>query len=159
MLILEWEILRTSTSMQRRQWQPTPVVLLGKSHGWGPGLLQSMGSGRIRHDWVISLSPCTFMHWRRKWQPNPVFWPGESQGQWSLMGCPLLGSTESDTTEGMQQQQPQLLPCRRIRTNFWYRKYREIHISWWKFVPFIYVWEIERIPYFLKKEWWPDFHL
>ena len=30
--------------------QPTPVVLLGKSHGWGPGRLQSMGSGRVEHD-------------------------------------------------------------------------------------------------------------
>ena len=55
-----------------------------------PGRLQFMGSRRIRHDWVTSLSLFTFMHWRRKWQPTPVFLPGESQG-W---GC-----TESDTTE------------------------------------------------------------
>ena len=34
-----------------------------------PGGLQSMGSLRIRHDWVTSLSLFTFMHWRRKWQP------------------------------------------------------------------------------------------
>ena len=40
-----------------------------------------------------------FMHWRRKWQPTPVFLPGESQGQGSLVGCPLWGRTESDTTE------------------------------------------------------------
>ena len=40
-----------------------------------------------------------FLHWRRKWQPTPVFLPGESQGQRSLVGCRLWGSTESDMTE------------------------------------------------------------
>ena len=40
-----------------------------------PGRLQSMGSQRDRHDWAISLSLFTFMHWRRKWQPTPVFLP------------------------------------------------------------------------------------
>ena len=64
-----------------------------------PGRLQSMGSLRVRHDWVTSLSLFTFMHWRRKWQPTPVFLPGESQGWRSLVGCRLWGRTESDTTE------------------------------------------------------------
>ena len=35
-----------------------------------PGRLQSMGSLRLGHDWVTSLSLFTFMHWRRKWQPT-----------------------------------------------------------------------------------------
>ena len=64
-----------------------------------PGRLQSMGSLRVRHDWVNSLSLFTFMHWRRKWQPTPVFLPGESHGQRSLLGCHLWGHTESDTTD------------------------------------------------------------
>jgi len=64
-----------------------------------PGGLQSMGSLRVGHDWVTSLSLFTFMHWRRKWQPTPVFLPGESQGQGSLVGCCLWGCTESDMTE------------------------------------------------------------
>ena len=64
-----------------------------------PGRLQSMGSPRVRHDWVTSLSLFTFMHWRRKWQPTPVFLPGESQGWGSLVGCRLWGPTKSDTTE------------------------------------------------------------
>ena len=64
-----------------------------------PGRLQSMGSLRVGHDWVTSLSLFTFMHWRRKWQPTPVFLPGESQGWGSLVGCHLWGHTESDTTE------------------------------------------------------------
>ena len=37
-------------------------------------------------------------------EPTPVFFPGESQGRRSLVGCRLLGRTESDTTEVTQQQ-------------------------------------------------------
>ena len=61
--------------------------------------LKSMGLLRVGHDWETSLSLFTFMHWRRKWQPTPVFLPGDSQGRRSLVGCPLWGRTESDTTE------------------------------------------------------------
>ena len=77
----------------RRQWQ--------RRIPWTeePGRLQSMGSLRVGHDWVTSLSLFTFMHWRRKWQPTPVFLPGESQGWESLVGCCLWGRTKSDTTE------------------------------------------------------------
>ena len=32
-----------------------------------PGRLQSTGSRRVRHDWAISLSLFTFMHWRSGW--------------------------------------------------------------------------------------------
>ena len=56
-----------------------------------PGRLQSMGSQRVGHDWVTSLSLLTFMHWRRKWQPTLVFLPGESQGQ-EPGGLPSMGS-------------------------------------------------------------------
>ena len=75
-----------------------------------PGRLQSMGSWRVGHDWVTSLSLFTFMHWRRKWQPTPVFLPGESQGRRSLVSCRLWGCTELDTTEATWQQQSSLLP-------------------------------------------------
>ena len=64
-----------------------------------PGRLQSMGSRRVGHDWVTSLSLFTFMHQRRKWQPTPAFLPGESQGWQSLVGCHLWGRTELDMTE------------------------------------------------------------
>ena len=37
-----------------------------------------------------------------------VFLPGESQGRGSLVGCPLWGRTELDTTEVTQQQQQQV---------------------------------------------------
>ena len=64
-----------------------------------PGRLQSMGSLRVGHDWVTSLSLFTFLHWRRKGQSTTVLLPGESQGRGSLVGCQLWGLTESDTTE------------------------------------------------------------
>ena len=80
--------------IQRRQWQPTPVLLPGKSCGWMSLVgCSPWDMGRVRHDWATSLSLFTFMHWRRKWQPTPVFLPRESQG------CRPWGRTESDTTE------------------------------------------------------------
>ena len=61
-----------------------------------PGRLQSMGSLRVRHDWVTSHSLFTFMHWRRKWQPTPVFLPGESQGRGAWWAA-IYGVTQSRT--------------------------------------------------------------
>ena len=72
-----------------------------------PGVLQSIGSLRVGHDSVTSLSLFTFVHWRRKWQTIPVFLPGESQGRRSLVGCLPWGRTELDTTEATWQQQQQ----------------------------------------------------
>ena len=69
-----------------------------------PGGLQSMGSLRVGHDWVTSLSLFTFMHWSKKWQPTPVFLPGESQGRGSLVGCHLRGRTRVKSTEVPYQQ-------------------------------------------------------
>ena len=76
-------------------WQEKAVAPHSRTLAWKipwmeePGGLQSMGSLRVRHNWAISLSLFTFMHWGRKWQPTPVFLPGESQGQRSLVGCRL----------------------------------------------------------------------
>ena len=61
-----------------------------------PGRLQSMGSRRVGHNWVTSLSLFTFMHWRRKWQSTPVFLPGESQGGGSLVAA-VYGVAQSRT--------------------------------------------------------------
>ena len=90
-----------------------------------PGRRQSMGSLRVRHDWVTSLSLFTFMHWRRKWQPTPVFLPGESQGRQSLVGCRLWGRTESDMTEVTQQQQQytKICKCRKDYNSVLYYKH------------------------------------
>ena len=41
----------------RRKWQPTPVSLPAKSHGWRNLVtLQSIGSQRVGHDWATSLT-------------------------------------------------------------------------------------------------------
>ena len=89
---LNWtEIIRTTSSLyyfnsliaqlMEKAMAPHSSTLAWKipwmEEAGGP---QSIGSLRVRHDWVTSLSLFTFMHWRRKWQPTPVFLPGESQG-------------------------------------------------------------------------------
>ena len=107
------------------KWHPTPVLLLGKSHGW-KSLVGCSPWGRKESDTTEQLhfSLFTFMHWRRKWQPTPVFLPGESQGRGSLVGCRLWGHTESDTTEATQQQlvgKESTCQCRRPQFNSWAR--------------------------------------
>ena len=68
-------------SQRERAMAPHPSTLAWKIQWMEPGRLQSMGSLRVGHNWVTSLSLFTFMHWRRKWQLTPVFLPGESQGR------------------------------------------------------------------------------
>ena len=56
-----------------------------------PGRLQSMGSLRVGHNWVTSLSLFTFMYWRRKWQPTRVLaWRIPGTGEPG--GLPSVGS-------------------------------------------------------------------
>ena len=74
-----------------------------------PGRLQSMGSLRVGHDWVTSLSLFTFLHWRRKWQPTPVFLPGESQG-WGSLVAAIYGVTQSWTR--LKRLSSSSIPCR-----------------------------------------------
>ena len=77
-LILNWGIHK----LLEKAMAPHSSTLAWKiSWTEEPGGLQCMGSLRVGHDWVTSLSLFTFMHWRRTWQPTPVFLPGESQGQ------------------------------------------------------------------------------
>ena len=61
-----------------------------------PGGLPSMGSHRVRHDWVTSLSLFTSMHWRRKWQPTPVFFlenPRDRGAWWAAVYGVAQGQT------------------------------------------------------------------
>ena len=87
----------------RREWQPTPVFLPGKSHGQR-SLVGHSPWGRKKVDtteWLHFTHFTHFIlyHWKRKWQPSPVFLPGESHGQRSLAGHGSWGCRESDTTE------------------------------------------------------------
>ena len=85
---------------RRRQWQPTPVLLPGKSHGWR-SLVGSSLWGRKESDtterlpFLFSLSCIGEGHGN----PTPAFLPGESQGRGSLVGSSLWGREELDTTE------------------------------------------------------------
>ena len=100
MSLIKHDLRVTRTSHSEKAMAPHSSTLAWRIP-WAkePGRLQSMGSWRVGHDWVTSLSLFTFMHWRRKWHPTPVFLPGESQGWGSLVGCRLWGRTESDTIE------------------------------------------------------------
>ena len=61
----------------RRQWHPTRVLLLGKSHG-RRSLVGCSPWGLKESDW---LSDFTFTFHFYAWEKNtPVFLPGESQG-------------------------------------------------------------------------------
>ena len=63
-----------------------------------PGRLQSMGSLRVGHNWMTSLSLFSFMHWKRKWQLTPVFLPGgRIPGIGEPGGLPSMGSQQSWT--------------------------------------------------------------
>ena len=55
-----WQLVYTL--FWRRKWQPTPVLLPGKFHGWRSLVGYSPWGWRVRHDWVTSLSLFTFIH-------------------------------------------------------------------------------------------------
>ena len=88
---------------RRRKWQPTPVLLPGKSHGqrslvgYNPWGHKEWDTTERLH--FIHFTHFTLYHWRRKWQPTPVFLPGESHGQRSLAGHGPWGRRESEMTE------------------------------------------------------------
>ena len=89
---------------QRRQWQPTPVLLPGKSHGWSSLVGYSLwGPEELdTTEWLhfhFSLS-CT-----GGGNGNPLQCSSlENPRDGSLVGCRLWGRTESDTTDVTQQQ-------------------------------------------------------
>ena len=90
----------------RRQWQPTPVLLPGKSHGWR-SLVGCSPWGREESDterlhFHFSLS-CT-----GEGNGNPVQCSClENPRDGGAPGCHLWGRIESDATEATQQQQQQ----------------------------------------------------
>ena len=110
---------------QRMRWLDgiTNSMVWASSRSWWwsgkPGVLQSMGSQRVGHDWVSELILIWWprgkepawqcrrhvfdpwfgkIFWRMKWQPTPVFLPGKSYGQRSLAGYSLWGCKKSVTT-------------------------------------------------------------
>ena len=84
--------------IQRRQWQPIPVLLPGKSHGWR-SLEGCSPWGLYELDTTERFHFFHFHALEKEMATHPVFLPGESQGRGSLVGCRLWGRTESDTPE------------------------------------------------------------
>ena len=99
-----WERLKTGGEGDDRRWndwmtsltQWTCVWVNSRSWWWTgrPGMLQSMGSQRVRHDWETELNWTGKIPWRREKLPTPVLWPREFHGLYNLWG-----HKESDTTE------------------------------------------------------------
>ena len=91
-LIAVYILIKLHSFIRRRQWQATPVLLPGKSHGQ-----KSLAGYRLcgcrELDTTVQLS------WRRQWHPTPVLLPGKSQGRRSMVGCSSWGREELDTTE------------------------------------------------------------
>ena len=94
-----------------------------------PGGLQSMGSLRVGHDWVTSLSLFTFMHWRRKWQPTPVFLPEtprDGGAWWAAVYGVAQSRTQlkwlSSSNRPMLAKKQELEPCMKQLTGSGLRK-------------------------------------
>ena len=92
--ILVWEIpwIEDPSRLLEKAMAPHSSTLAWKIP-WTeePGRLQSMGSLRVGHDWVASLSLFTFTRWRRKWQPTGVLaWRIPGMGEPG--GLPSMGS-------------------------------------------------------------------
>ena len=105
-----WKRLRAGGEGDDRGWEgwmasPTQWTWVWVDTGswwWTgrPGMLQFMGSQRVRHDWATELNWIqTLNSGTGKWQPTPVFLPGEFHGQKSLVGYSPWGCKESDTIE------------------------------------------------------------
>ena len=120
-----WETLRIGEGGNRRwdgwmaswtQW--TWVWINSRSWWWTgrPGVLQSMGSQRVGHNWATELNWTEVLKnlparqewgfvpwvrkipWRRKWKFTLVFFPGKSHGHNSLLGNIHGVAKESDLT-------------------------------------------------------------
>ena len=84
----------------RKKWQPTPILLPEKFHGWR-SLVGYSPWDRKESDKTEQIHFLSFYSsfWRRTWQRTPVFLLGESHGPRGLVGYSLWGCKESDTTK------------------------------------------------------------
>ena len=89
--------------LRRRQWQPTPVLLPGKSHGWR-SLVGCSPWGRKESDTTERLRFHFSLSCIGEGNGNPLQRSClENPRDGSLVGCRLCGRTESDMTEVTQQ--------------------------------------------------------
>ena len=93
----------------RRKWQPTPVFLLGKSHGWGAQLATVLGitkSGTQLSDWA-RINTGMLMNSEHHWDPARDF-----QRAFRLMHAQLLPKHPGRKQESKQISHP-------ISIKFW----------------------------------------
>ena len=95
MVVCYTPIALISHVSRRRQWQPTPVLSPGISHGWR----SLVGCSPWGHEESDMTEWLDFHALEKEMATTLVFLPGESQGRGSLVDCRLWGRTESDTTE------------------------------------------------------------
>ena len=90
---------RFLTRLWRRQWQPTPVLLPGKSHGWR-SLVRCSPWGHEESDTTERLHFHFSLSCVGEGNGNPLQCSClENPRDGSLVGCRPWGRTESDTTE------------------------------------------------------------
>ena len=93
--------------LRRRQRQPTPVLLPGKSHGWR-SLVGYSPWGREELDMTERLHFHFSLSCTGEENGNPFQYSSlENPRDGSLVGCHLWVHTELDTTDMTQQQQQQ----------------------------------------------------
>jgi len=76
----------------RRQWQPTPVLLPGKSHGQRSLVGCCLWGRIVRHDWVTSLSLFTFHALEKEMATHSSVLAWRIPGRAEPGGLPSMGS-------------------------------------------------------------------
>ena len=108
--------------IRRRQWQPTPVLLPGKSHGWR-SLVGYSPWGHEELDRTEQLHFHFSFSCTGEGNGNPLQYAClENPRDGSLVGCHLWGRTESNTTDVTQQlQHRERLVFAWLLRALWYR--------------------------------------
>ena len=104
--MINFQLIASLCFHRRRQWQPTPVLLPGNSHG-RRSLVGCSPWGRKESDTTERLHFHFSLSCTGEGNGNPLqrcCLENPKDGD-SLVGCRLRGRTESDTTEATQQQQ------------------------------------------------------
>ena len=124
-----WRYLASLEGPRRRQWQPTPVLLPGKSHGWR-SLVGCRPWGREELDATERLHFHFSLSCIGEGNGNPLqcSWlenPREEETWWAA----IYGVAESDTTEATQQVSTESImlnqPDKNQTNTEWYYSYVE----------------------------------
>ena len=92
-MLMTSDFCYTSNANWRRQWHPTPVLLLGKSHGWRSlvSCSRSTGSLRVGHDWTTLISHFTFHALEKEMATHSSVLASRIPGMGEPGGLPSMG--------------------------------------------------------------------